>query len=65
MILSFAAAQSDRRRKTRLASMAPYCGPCLEEWGDVNDLLPITLWAANGEPVQGHYCPFCGEEFRP
>jgi len=64
VILSFAQAQEAKRRTTRLASIEPWCGPCMDQWGDINDLLPITLWDAHGEPMPGMWCPFCGEEFR-
>lgn len=63
MILSFAHAKEAKRRLKRLASPEPWCGPCLDEFGDINDLLPITLWDAHGEPMRGLWCQCCGEEF--
>lgn len=62
MILSIADRRAAQARSARLRSMRPYCGPCFDSEGDINDLVPIKLWGRE-EAVMGHYCPCCGAEF--
>ncbi len=64
MILSFAAHRDARQRAARLRTAQPYCGPCFDVDGEINDLVPIKLWANDGRPVMGHYCGSCGQEFQ-
>jgi len=63
VILSIAEHRAAQARAARLRSPQPYCGPCYDADHEINDLVPIKLWRADGQPVRGHYCPFCGAEF--
>jgi hypothetical protein len=63
MILSIADHRAALARAARLRSSRPYCGPCYDAESEINDLVPITLWNAEGKPIRGYYCPCCGNEF--
>jgi hypothetical protein len=63
MILSIADHRAALARAARLRSAQPYCGPCFDTDSEINDLVPIRLWSADGQSMRGHYCPCCGTEF--
>ena len=63
MILSIAEHRAARERAARLRSPNPYCGLCYDADSEINDLVPIKLWGADGQSIRGHYCPCCGVEF--
>jgi len=64
MILSIADRRAALARAARLRSSQPYCGPCYDAESEINDLVPIRLWSADGQAIWGHYCPCCGAEFQ-
>ena len=64
MIVDLAEFRNARSRTARLRTREPYCGPCFDADGEINDLVPIKLWLADGRAVIGHYCCGCGAEFR-
>ena len=64
MILSIADSRAAAARAARVGSPQHYCGPCYDAESEINDLVPIKLWSADGEAIRGHYCPCCGVEFQ-
>ena len=62
-VFSLAARREALRRAERLHSPKPYCGRCLDESGEINDLMPHLLRLEGGVKATGYWCPGCGAEF--
>jgi len=62
-VISIAAFKDNRRRKTRARSLEPYCGPCLDKTGEIEDLVPHLVRLPGGQKITGYSCPECGLEF--
>ena len=62
-VLSFAAGREALRRTRRLRSPKPYCGKCLDQTGEINDLIPHLIRLEGGLKATGFWCPGCGAEF--
>jgi hypothetical protein len=60
MILSLTDHRTARGRTARLRSLLPYCGPCFDADGEINDLVAFKRY---GGP-DGMYCAGCGAEFQ-
>lgn len=59
MIIDLEQHRAEAKRKARLDSPEPYCGPCLEQTGDINDLIAYKVYGGPDRLM----CAQCGEDF--